>query len=290
MYSGGHQQALPTSLKTFPLCSHGKVRICKGSTENKDILNWRPQWHHSLPVQDNTVFFPVAIASRSACSQWHKWNHKKSMTAIKKSTVTKFPNICTTKKKRASMITFPLFHPPWEHSRMQASRHSVHVSPSTTPGSSDPPRWAPGRSQSTPLAVDKVTFAQNSAVESVFLSSRRCPPPLKDRDYREALATRVCCNGECEWNDSTDPCSTSETPGELCAPAHSETGNSSGVPGPACAGASCGSGRQMPWERESKEKAATLRFSCLLAWLPACPLDCLPAWLACRAAVTPFSI
>lgn len=155
--------------------------------------------------------------------------------------------------------------------------HSFHVSTSATHGSSDPP---PGHSQSTALAVEKVTFTQNITLESVSLSSgtevpSRTSSTLEGSGLPHGTCTRICCNSEqaltkqvCEWNDSTDPCSTSEIAGELCVPSQFETGNSSQVLAPACAGASRGSGRQMPSERETKEKA-TQATICLPARLPA---------------------
>lgn len=179
----------------------------------------------------------------------------KSMTANKKQTLTNLPKICTIKKKRASIIRFPLIS---QISLTTAVTHTVLQLPRVSfrdtqlPGSSS----APAHSQSTDLAVDKVTFTQNSTVENVFLSSAtevQTHSTLEGSGLPHGTCTRICCNSKraltkrvCEWNDSTDPCSTSEIPGELCAPSRSEMGNSSQVLAPPCTGASCGSGRQMP--------------------------------------------
>lgn len=123
-------------------------------------------------------------------------------------------------------------HPLWEHSRIQAHHHSrdsycpkASTCLSATHDSPDPPHGAPHRSPSIALAVDKVTFTPNSTREAFF-------PELCHRGNVTELphdsCTRTSYNNEQaltkrvrERNTNTDPCSTSEIPGELCAPSHS---------------------------------------------------------------------
>lgn len=126
--------------------------------------------------------FLVAMASRSACGQWHKWktSKKKKNMQSKKQTGTKL-SINTRKKKKGFLCQTPPVGAeqdcgqspqPWLPQLPRVSFHDTH-------DSSDPPGGAPGHTLSLSLSISCV-----SSRSGEICSARRGGKPFPELCHR----------------------------------------------------------------------------------------------------------